>query len=106
MEFSLDGIWEMREIGEEEWLTATVPGSVMNDLLTLGKIADPFYRDNEIEAYRIAEKSYEYKRSFTLTEEFLQQDQIILLSEGLDTFATIYINDNEIARTNNMHRNI
>lgn len=104
MEFSLDGIWEMREIGEEEWLTATVPGSVMNDLLTLGKIADPFYRDNEIEAYRIAEKSYEYKRSFTLTEEFLQQDQIILLSEGLDTFATIYINDNEIARTNNMHR--
>lgn len=104
MEFSLNGIWKMREIGQEEWVITTVPGSVMNDLLTLKKIEDPFYRDNEEKAYHIAEKDYEYKYSFTLTEEFLQQDQIVLRCEGLDTFATIYINDQEIAHTNNMHR--
>lgn len=104
MEYSLNGIWKMREKNQSEWMDSTVPGSVMNDLLNHKKIDDPFYRDNEDQAIGIAEKDYEYIREFDLTEEFLKQDKIMLSCEGLDTLATIYINDAEIASTNNMHR--
>src|SRR5690625_1616828 len=104
MQYNLNGMWKMREADQQEWLDVTVPGSVMNDLLTNGKIEDPFYRDNEDQAIGIAEKDYEYVKEFVLTEEFLLQDKIILRAEGLDTLATIYLNDTEIASTNNMHR--
>src|SRR5690625_3594034 len=104
MEYNLNGIWKMREKTDSEWLDVTVPSSVMNDLLTHQKIDDPFYRDNEDQSIIIAEKDYEYVKKFVLTEEFLLQDKIILRAEGLDTLATIYINDTEIASTNNMHR--
>lgn len=104
MEYSLNGIWKMRGEEASEWIDATVPGSVMNDLLINKKIDDPFYRDNGDQAIGIAEKDYEYINDFTLTEEFLLQDKIILCAEGLDTLTTIYINDTEVASTNNMHR--
>src|SRR5699024_1393298 len=64
----------------------------------------PFYRDNEDQAIAIAEKDYEYIRAFDLEKAFLDQDKVVLKCGGLDTLATIYINDTEVASTNNMHR--
>ena len=104
MQYNLNGTWKMREIGQQDWLDVAVPGSVMNDLLTNEKIEDPFYRDNEDEALVIAEKDFEYVRQFTVEDEWLTQDQIVLRCEGLDTLATIYVNDIETGSTNNMHR--
>jgi len=104
MEYSLNGIWKMREKNQGEWVEATVPGSVMDDLLTNGKIDDPFYRDNEDQAIGLAKKDYEYMREFEVAEESLIQDKIILRCKGLDTLATIYLNNVEVASTNNMHR--
>src|SRR5699024_2541324 len=104
MEYSMNGIWKMRERNKGEWIEASVPGSVMNDLLTNQKIDDPFNRDNEDQAIAIAEKDYEYIRAFDLEKAFLDQDKVVLKCGGLDTLATIYINDTEVASTNNMHR--
>src|SRR5690625_4662387 len=104
MQYKLNGTWKMREIGQQAWLDVAVPGSVMSDLLTNEKIEDPFYRDNEDEALVIAEKDFEYVRQFTVEDEWLTQDQIVLRCEGLDTLATIYVNDIETGSTNNMHR--
>lgn len=104
IEFSLHGTWKMREEGKGEWMESTVPGSVMNDLLDHNKVEDPFYRDQEEEAFSVAEKDYEFMQEFRLTNEFLQQDKIVLHCDGLDTLSVVYINDIEIARTNNMHR--
>src|SRR5690625_2023260 len=104
MQYNLNGTWKMREIGQQDWLDVAVPGSVMNNLLTNEKIEDPFYRDNEDEALVIAEKDFEYVRQFTVEDEWLTQDQIVLRCEGLDTLATIYVNDIETGSTNNMHR--
>ncbi len=43
----LNGEWEFRQVGETEWHTARVPGSVHTDLLENDLIGDPFYRHNE-----------------------------------------------------------
>src|SRR5699024_1180907 len=104
MEYSLNGIWKMRETGQQGWLDVTVPGSVMNDLLTNEKIEDPFYRDKEDDALVIEEKNFEYVRQFTVEDEWLTHDLFVFRCECLDRLATIYVNDIEMGSTNNMHR--
>lgn len=101
---SLDGQWMLRRIGEGSWIQATVPGSVHVDLLRAGLIPDPVYADNEIRLTWIAESDWLYRRTFNVDEALLQCERIFLQCEGLDTLATIRLNDEEIARTDNMHR--
>jgi hypothetical protein len=95
---------EFKKINESKWLPANVPGSVMSDLLKLGLIEDPFYRDNEDKATLISNDDYEYQRNFEVSKELLVSDKVILSCEGLDTLCEIKINNKLIAKTENMHR--
>ena len=57
---SLTGAWQFRQAGApqrgvEGWLPATVPGGAFTDLMTLGRIPDPFMGDNERCAQWVAE---------------------------------------------------
>ncbi len=101
---SLHGDWKMRKIGADEWIPAEVPGSVFQDLLNAGKIADPFYRDNEDYALTIAAADYEYQKEFQVDSQLLQYDHLFLCCEGLDTITEILLNDTLVAKTDNMHR--
>ncbi|MCP4754461.1 MAG: glycoside hydrolase family 2 protein [Proteobacteria bacterium] len=100
----LNGEWRMKGTTEETWIPAIVPGSVYGDLLAAGKIADPFYRDNEIEIKKLSEYDYEYDREFLVDDDLYNSDRLVLSCEGLDTLAEIEINGNLVAKTNNMHR--
>lgn len=88
----LNGAWEMRPADEEQWIPATVPGSVYADLLDAGRMEDPFWRDNEQKAFDLMEKDYVYRRTFDLTEADLSCDALLLTCEGLDTVATVAVN--------------
>ena len=99
----LNGRWTMRELGTENWLPATVPGSVMQDLLDHGKIEDPFYRDNEYLGKLIAENDYQYKREFHISDDLFNMDHVVLVCEGIDTLSEVYVNGKKVASTNNMH---
>ncbi|PCH99830.1 MAG: hypothetical protein COB81_10060 [Flavobacteriaceae bacterium] len=44
---TLDSPWVFRKTTTEEWMPATVPGTVHTDLLENKIIEDPFYRTNE-----------------------------------------------------------
>ncbi|MGH7600418.1 MAG: glycoside hydrolase family 2 protein, partial [bacterium] len=88
--------------GKDEWLPATVPGTVHTDLLAAGKIPDPFYRDNEKQVQWVAEVGWRYQRKFEAPVELLAQDNIALVADGLDTFATIFINGQGVSETDNM----
>lgn len=104
VKLGLGGSWKMRRTDESGWIAGNVPGSVFNDLLKAGKIADPFYRDNEDEAKVIASYDYEYEREFGITPDLLAYDRLFLRCEGLDTLTEIRINDSLAAKTDNMHR--
>ncbi len=101
---SLNGTWRMAQAGTKEWMDATVPGSVMCELLKYHKLDDPYYRDNEIAARAAMENDYEYVREFTVSTEILAQDRIFLRCYGLDTVADIYINGRKLASVDDMHR--
>jgi len=100
----LNGKWMMKRTEEDNWLEAEVPGSVYNDLLRSGKLEDPFYRENEYDAFKVSEYDYEYRRSFQVSPDILEYDVVNLVCEGLDTLSTVYLNSAEILNTDNMHR--
>lgn len=100
----LNDYWQMRSIGDEEYICASVPGSVYNDLLKNYKMEDPYYRDNELKALKLMDKDYEYKRNFNISENMLNSEEVMLHFDGLDTLADIYLNGQHIAYVNNMHR--
>ncbi len=101
---SLNGPWQVAITGSEEWLPATVPGCVQTDLLAAGRIPDPFFRDNEERVAWVAQTNWTYCRTFSAPKRLLARDRVLLRCEGLDTLATVRINGQEIAKTDNMFR--
>ncbi len=108
----LNGIWQM-VTGDGQTYSGSIPGSVYSILLENRAMEDPYYRDNELEALKLMEKDYVFKRSFTLEEgaagsgnSFSLSDcpKVLLHCGGLDTLCTIYINDVLIGKANNFHR--
>ncbi len=104
VKLSLNGSWEMRCAGDEQWLPAQVPGSVYQNLLEAGEIEDPFYRENEIDAKQVSEKDYFYRRNFSVEPALTSMDKVILSCEGIDTIAEVWVNGSSVLHCDNMHR--
>ena len=100
---NLGGAWRMREADSQTWHSAHVPGSVYADLMADGTMPDPFWRENELDAFERMKKDYVYQRAFTVTEAQLAHAHVELVCEGLDTLAHVSLNGREIAFTDNMH---
>lgn len=100
---NLGGAWRMREADSETWHSAHVPGSVYADLTADGTMPDPFWRENELDAFERMKKDYVYQRAFTVTEAQLAHAHVQLVCEGLDTLAHVSLNGREIAFADNMH---
>lgn len=96
--------WQMRECGAGEYQSATVPGSVILDLLKNGRIEDPFYRDNELKTLPLSDLDYEYRTVFSVSEEMLGCDEVLLHFDGVDTLASILLNGQAVGEAKNMHR--
>ena len=100
--------WKLRIIGsgeqEQGQVDADVPGSVYGTLLKNGTIPDPYYRDNELKVLPIMENDFEYTCTLAVTEENLAADALMLVFEGIDTVADIFLNDSLLASVKNMHR--
>ncbi len=102
---SLDGEWLFRNSSDDDckWLNGTVPGCNYLDLLRLEKITDPFIGNNEKDCYWVAEKDWEYKKSFDVTSAQLSSDKIYLDCTQLDTICKVYINDIHVGVAENCH---
>ena len=90
---------------EEGWIPISVPGDVHRTLLDAGRIEDPFYDRNAEKCAWIEAREWWYRMSFDGPQEPLQPDERLrLVFHGLDTFATIYLNSEELGRHHNMFR--
>ncbi|MBL7969903.1 MAG: glycoside hydrolase family 2 protein [Prolixibacteraceae bacterium] len=96
--------WTFRQADTEEWLPATVPGSVHTDLLKNGKIEDPYYRLNEHKVQWIDKVNWEYKTTLNISKDVLRRDRIALDFKGLDTYADVFVNDTLVLSADNMFR--
>lgn len=103
--------WQVRPLTElpSDWsavaaapVPAHVPGEVVADLLAAGLIPDPFDGDNEDRLHWIGSTDWSYETSFTFASAGEQRHDLVFA--GLDTLATVILNDVEIGRTANQHR--
>ncbi|MEH0152903.1 glycoside hydrolase family 2 protein [Limibacter armeniacum] len=101
---SLNSTWQFRQVGQQHWQNASVPGTVHTDLLAAGVIEDPFYRLNEHDQQWIDKVDWEYSKEVKIGEDLLKKQHLILNFEGLDTYATIYWNGETVVETDNMFR--
>lgn len=108
-QYSLNGEWKLKILGEnscqipQEWIEAQVPGTVMGAYLDKKMIPDPFYRDNELAVLPLFDNDFVYEKELSLIEEQLSHDSLLLVFEGIDTLADIYLNDCLLGSTANMH---
>ena len=97
--YDLNGIWHLSGNGYN--CEGTVPGSLYSILLENGLMEDPFYRDNELKALRLAEHEYVFSKKFSFEAG---EYPIFLCCNGLDTLCDVYINGKHVSYTDNMHR--
>ena len=102
-ERKLHNNWSFKQKGSENWFPATVPGCVHLDLMKNKIIKDPYFQLNESKVQWIDKKDWIYQKEFFLKEAINYQNHEIIF-EGLDTYASVYLNDNLILKSNNMHR--
>src|SRR5215210_739478 len=90
---------------EEGWIPIPIPGDVHRALLDAGRIEDPFYDRNEDKCAWIEDREWWYRMTFEGPKEPLGPDERLrLVFHGLDTFATIWLNGEELGKHHNMFR--
>lgn len=101
IKIALNDSWQFKGIDTLDWKSASVPGNIFTDLLHHKIIEDPFIKNNEEKVQWISTKDWEYKTIFQLSNKILAKKNIELNLEGLDTYASIYLNDSLLGLTNN-----
>ncbi len=112
LSLDLTGKWEfkeyplsarrMRDLDSADWLTTSVPCSIFNSLISADKIKQTDINTHPEKFAWVSEKPWIYRKTFDVPSELLDCDRVDLLFEGLDTIASIWLNDKLIGKTNNM----
>lgn len=101
---NLNEDWQFRKVGDSIWNAAKVPGCVHTDLMANGFIPDPFLEENEKKVQWVEDAEWEYTRVLIADAPLLAKKHIQLVFHGLDTYATIYLNGEQLLNTDNMFR--
>ena len=103
--------WQMWIVGDQDVygvngqaLPVAIPGSVYGNLLQQGLMPDPYDRMNELTALPLMDNDFIFETDFSLREEQLAGDFLLLRFDGIDTLADIYLNDVLLGHADNMHR--
>ncbi|RLI25695.1 glycoside hydrolase family 2 protein [Candidatus Bathyarchaeota archaeon] len=116
-EISLNGSWRLKgfpkldgeaqgaykpEFPVDDWLSARVPGVVHLDLMANDVIPDPFRDSNEKAVRWVDDVEWWYRKDLDLSGDVLEREVVELVFEGLDTFATVWVNGVKVGETCNM----
>src|SRR5690349_18546586 len=93
--------WQFTENGKTNWQPAVVPGLVQTDLINNKKIEDPLFDQNELKLQWISETDWQYKTTFEVVDTLLKYKYVDFIFKGIDTYATITVNDSVLVRTDN-----
>ncbi len=93
--------WSFRQVGDTAWQRAQVPGVVHTDLFEQGMIPDPLTGCHADTLLWISEKDWEYRGSFRKAD-IAASSAVLLVFEGLDTYAEVFLNGRSILRADNM----
>lgn len=82
----------------ENWIVATVPGTVLSSYKNIGAIPNPNYADNLMQiSESFFNSNFWYRDEFEVPEGF-KQDRLFLNFDGINWKANVYLNGNKIGR--------
>lgn len=96
--------WSFKQNHSSIWHKAYLPSVVHTDLFANKLILDPLFGDNEKQLQWIEEKDWVYKTDFVLSANEVRHQNIKLQCLGLDTYATVFVNDVQVGKADNMFR--
>lgn len=96
--------WQFHQKGKADWHPAKIPGTVHTDLLANTLISDPFFGTNEKQLQWIEDQDWEYQTQFLVTKAEKSSLNAVLQFDGLDTYATVFLNGQKILEADNMFR--
>jgi len=92
----------MRDLDNSDWLDCTIPNSIFTNLIEAAKI-DRSDIDANPENYSwVSDRHWVFRRVFDVSQETLRADKIELVCDGLDTLASVWLNEKLLGRTENM----
>ncbi len=94
--------WTFSRVGEDVWRSASVPGTVHQDLMAHGLIPNPFVGTNEKDVQWVEREDWDYRTSFDVSREQLERGGAVLTFDGLDTYADVWLNDSLVLKGDNM----
>ncbi len=112
----LGGVWKLQEFDpgagvqarafapdydDADWLPAPVPGDVHTSLVAAGRLDPPFYHMNVEKCQWVERREWWYRTTFE-GPDLGDTDRQWLVFDGLDTYATVYLNGEEIGSHQNM----
>ena len=104
MKRELKESFEIRVAGTEDWYSMTVPGSAMDTLVKAGVLPDPYYGENEYQVREFFRNDFDIRGHFTVSPEEFKAGHMLLVFNGIDTVADLYLNGHKLGHTENMHR--
>ena len=93
--------WRLKNSNKNVDVKASVPGDITWDLFEAGLVKDPFFGLNHKELFWVWEEDFEYETTFYF-DGALEDEDVLLTFDGIDTFAEIYVNETLVGKTENM----
>lgn len=98
----LNGKWLVKDNEGEFQFEGNVPGTVQQDLVDLELVPHPYKGLNEDIIIKLEPKDWTYEKKFNFDGKVLEDEELDLVFDGIDTLAEIYLNDIHIGSTNDM----
>jgi beta-mannosidase len=110
--------WRLKDFGDNEgvaarafdatdsddgWIDVDAPGDVYRALNAAGRIPDPFGDRAEKACAWVKDREWWWRTDFE-APHIVDDQRLVLEFQGLDTYATVWLNDEIIGRSENMFR--
>lgn len=102
MKLDLAGEWKLTDNQKEYSVKCKIPGDNYAALLEAKKIVDPFLGENEKFVQWVGQRDWIFERTFQVTRELFNHQQIFLHLNEVDTIAKIFINKKLVGFSENM----
>jgi len=117
-ELCLNGAWDLRDeiltfpasdaaaLAEQPdgWISTPVPGDIHQGLVESGRIHEPLVGLNSFDCVWTEQRSWWFRRRFSVPQEWLQAELVELELNGLDSNAELFLNGRHIGSHRNTFR--
>ena len=99
---NIDGTWKMKSEDGKITVDAQIPGDTHSILYKAGIIKDPYWGKEELELQWIGRTDWEFTRKVEIPEDFIEDREVYLRFECIDTCCEVFINGKNAGSSDNM----